>query len=217
MMHGCGKSDTRVVPKKSPNNAGRPVAEGMEGRRVAKGNSREQTMRRTQGRARMQSALARVRQAATRDTALQFTALLHHIYSTDTLREAYFGLKREAAPGVDGVTWQHYGENLEDNLQDLSARLQRGAYRAKPTRRTFITKSDGRDRPLGVTVLEDKVVQRATVEVLNAIYEVEFLGFSYGFRPGGSQHQALDALYAGLLTRKVNWVLGGDKKLKRKN
>ncbi len=164
-------------------------------------------MRWTQGRARMQSALARVRQAATRDTSLPFTALLHHIYSTDTLREAYFGLKREAAPGVDGVTWQHYGENLEDNLQDLSARLQRGAYRAKPTRRTFITKSDGRDRPLGVTVLEDKVVQRATGEVLNAICEVDFLGFSYGFRPGCSQHDALDALDTGLLTRKVNWVL----------
>ncbi len=210
MMHGRGKSDTCVVPKKSPNNAGRPAAEGMEGRRVAKGNSREQTMLRTQGRARMQSALARVRQAATRDTSLPFTALLHHIYSTDTLREAYFGLKREAAPGVDGVTWRHYGENLEANLHELSARLQRGAYRAKPTRRTFIHKSDGRERPLGVTVLEDKVVQRATVEVLNAIYEVDFLGFSYGFRPGRSQHQALDALYAGLLTRKVNWVLDVD-------
>jgi len=154
MMHGSGKSDIRVVPKKSSNNAGRPAAEGMEGRRVAKGNWREQTMRRTQGRARMQSALARVRQAATRDTSLRFTALLHHIYSTDTLREAYFGLKREAAPGVDGVTWRQYGENLEENLHDLSARLQRGASRATPTRRTFSHKSDGRARPLGVTVLE---------------------------------------------------------------
>ena len=210
MTHGRGKSDTRVVPKKSPNNAGGPAAEGMEGRRVAKGNSCEQTMLRTQGRARMQNALARVRQAATRETSLRFTALLHHIYSTDTLREAYFGLKRHAAPGIDGVRWRQYGENLEDNLHDLSARLQRGAYRAKPTRRTFIHKSDGRERPLGVTVLEDKVVQRATVEVLNAIYEVDFLGFSYGFRPGRSQHQALDALYAGLLTTKVNWVLDAD-------
>ena len=210
MMHGRGKSDTRVVPKKSPNNAGYPAAEGREGRRVAKGNLREHTMLRTQGRARMQSALTRVRQAATRDTSLQFTALLHHIYSPETLREADFGLKRDAAPGVDGVTWRHYGDNLEENLQDLSERLQRGAYRAKPTRRTFIAKADGRERPLGVTVLEDKVVQRATVEVLNAIYDVDFLGFSYGSRPGRRQHHALDALYAGLLTTKVNWVLDAD-------
>jgi len=158
----------------------------------------------------MHSALARVRQAATKDTSLRFTSLLHHIYSPDTLREASFGLKRHAAPGVDGVMWHHYGENLEEHLQDLSARLQRGAYRAKPTQRTFISKADGRTRPLGVTVLEDKVVQRATVEVLNAIYEVDFLGFSYGFRPGRSQHHALDALYAGLLTTKVNWVLDVD-------
>jgi len=210
MMHGRGKSDTCVVPGKSPNNAGRPAAEGREGRRVAKGNSREHHRLRTQGRARLHRALARVRQAATRDTSLRFTALLHHIYSPDTLREAYFGLKRHAAPGIDGVMWRHYGENLEENLHDLSARLQRGAYRAKPTRRTFIAKSDGRARPLGVTVLEDKVVQRATVEVLNAIYEVDFLGFSYGFRPERSQHHALDALYAGLLTTKVNWVLDAD-------
>ena len=210
MMHGRGKSDNCVVPEKSSNNAGRPAAEGREGRRLAKGNSREQHMLRTQGRERMQQALARVRQAATKDTSLRFTALLHHIYSTDTLREAYFGLKRKAAPGVDGVMWRHYGEHLEDNLHDLSERLKRGAYRAKPTRRTFIAKPDGRERPLGVTSLEDKVVQRATVEVLNAIYEVDFLGFSYGFRPGRSQHHALDALYAGLLTTKVNWVLDAD-------
>ena len=128
----------------------------------------------------------------------------------DTLRQAYLGLKRDAAPGVDGETWRHYGESLEDNLPDLSGRLKRGAYRAKPVRRVYIPKTDGRQRPLGVTALEDKIVQRATVEVLNAIYETDFLGFSYGFRPGRSQHQALDALYAGLLTRKVNWVLDGD-------
>jgi group II intron reverse transcriptase/maturase len=126
------------------------------------------------------------------------------------LRAAYFELKREAAPGVDGETWRHYGEALEGNLQDLSDRLKRGAYRAKPVRRTYIPKADGRQRPLGVTALEDKIVQRATVEVLNAIYETDFLNFSYGFRPGRSQHQALDALYAGLLTRKVNWVLDLD-------
>jgi group II intron reverse transcriptase/maturase len=158
----------------------------------------------------MGSALKRVRQAATQDRSLRFTALLHHIYSTDTLREAYYGLKRDAAPGVDGKTWRAYGEQLEGNLQELSGRLKRGAYRAKPTRRTFIPKPDGRQRPLGVTTLEDKLVQRATVEVLNAIYEVDFLGFSYGFRPGRSQHNALDALYTALLTRKVNWVLDAD-------
>jgi len=141
---------------------------------------------------------------------MRFTALLHHIDNPDMLREAYLGLKREAAPGVDGQTWRAYGEALEDNLRDLSARLKRGAYRAKPVRRAYIPKADGRQRPLGVPVLEDKLVQRATVEVLNAIYETDFLGFSYGFRPGRSQHHALDALYTGLLTRKVNWVLDAD-------
>src|SRR4030088_2993212 len=152
-------------------------------------------------------ALERVRQAAGKDKKLRFTALLHHIYNPETLRMAYFSLKKEAAAGVDGETWRNYGETLEDNLQDLSHRLKRGAYRAKPVRRVYIPKADGRQRPLGVTALEDKVVQRATVEVLNTIYETDFLGFSYGFRPGRSQHQALDALYAGLLTKKVNWVL----------
>jgi RNA-directed DNA polymerase len=141
---------------------------------------------------------------------MRFTALLHHIYNPEALRAAYVCLKKEAAPGVDGETWRHYGETLEDNLQDLSHRLQRGAYRAKPVRRTYIPKADGRQRPLGVPVLEDKIVQRATVEVLNAIYETDFLGFSYGFRPGRSQHNALDALYTGLLTKKVNWVLDVD-------
>ena len=156
------------------------------------------------------SALERIRQAARRDRKMRFTALLHHIDHLDTLREAYFSLKRDAAPGVDGETWRVYGETLEDNLRDLSERLKRGAYRAKPVRRTYIPKADGRQRPLGVPVLEDKLVQRATVEVLNAIYETDFLGFSYGFRPGRSQHHALDALYTGLLTRKVNWVLDAD-------
>ncbi len=128
------------------------------------------------------------------------------------MRTAYLCLKREAAPGVDGETWRHYGEALEANLQDLSYRLKRGAYRAKPVRRVYIPKTDGRLRPLGVTALEDKIVQRAAVEVLNAIYETDFLGFSYGFRPGRSQHNALDALYTGLLTKKVNWVLDLDIK-----
>jgi group II intron reverse transcriptase/maturase len=182
----------------------------MEGRGLAKGNLSQQNASGTPSREDALSALERVRQAASKDKKLRFTALLHHIYNPETLRKAYFSLKKEAAPGVDGETWRHYGETLEDNLQDLSHRLKRGAYRAKPVRRVYIDKSDGRNRPLGVPVLEDKIVQRAAVEVLNAIYETDFLGFSYGFRLGRSQHQALDALYTGLLTRKVNWVLDVD-------
>jgi RNA-directed DNA polymerase len=212
MTNGPGKSDRPTVPEKSPNNAGQPAAEGMEGRGLAKGNLPQQNASRIQSRGDAPSALERVRQAAAKDKKLRFTALLHHIYNLDTLRMAYFGLKKEAAPGVDGETWRHYGEQLEVNLQDLSDRLKRGAYRARPVRRVYIPKADGRQRPLGVTTLEDKIVQRAAVEVLNAIYETDFLGFSYGFRPGRSQHQALDALYTGLLTRKVNWVLDLDIK-----
>lgn len=220
MMHEHGKSDGPVVPAKPPNNGGgtrldpgRPKsspAEEAEGRGPVKGNPQEHTTLRAQDRTGVQQALARVRQAARKDKKLRFTTLLHHIYDPAMLREAYFGLKRDAAPGVDGETWQSYGRDLEANLQDLSARLKRGAYRAKPARRAYIPKPDGRQRPLGVTALEDKIVQRATTEVLNAVYEQDFLGFSYGFRPGRSQHNALDALYTGLLTRKVNWVLDAD-------
>src|SRR2546427_12912790 len=209
-MNGHGKSDRPTVPMKFPNKAGQPAAEGAEGKGLAKGNLRQQNAPRTLSREGVHSALERVRQAARRDRKVRFTALLHHVYNVETLRAAYFSLKREAAPGVDGETWRHYGEALEENLQDLSGRLKRGAYRAKPVRRVYILKADGRQRPLGVTALEDKLVQRATVEVLNAIYETDFLGFSYGFRPGRSQHNALDALYTGLLTRKVNWVLDID-------
>jgi retron-type reverse transcriptase len=210
MMNGPGKSDRPEVPEKSLNNAGQPVAERTEGRGLAKGNLPQQNASRTPSRKDAPSAMERVRQAAKRDRKLRFTALLHHIYNLETLRMAYSALKKEAAPGVDGETWRHYGEELERNLQDLSERLKRGAYRAKPVRRVYIPKADGRQRPLGVTALEDKIVQRAAVEVLNTIYETDFLGFSYGFRPGRSQHQALDALYTGLLTRKVNWVLDLD-------
>ena len=220
MMHEPGKSDGPVVPAKPPNNGGGPrldlgrpkptPAEGAEGRGPVKGNPQQGNTLRTQHRDSVQQALARVRQAACRDKKLRFTTLLHHIYNPNTLREAYFGLKHDAAPGVDGQTWQQYGQDLEANLQDLSARLKRGAYRAQPARRAYIPKPDGRQRPLGVTTLEDKIVQRATVGVLNAVYETDFLGFSYGFRPGRSQHNALDALYTGLLTRKVNWVLDAD-------
>ena len=210
MMNEHGKSDRPVVPAKSPNKAGQPAAEGMEGSGLTKGNLPQQNASRTPSRRDAPSALERVRQAASKDKETRFTALLHHIYNLETLRKAYFCLKKDAAPGVDGETWRHYGETLENNLQDLSHRLKRGAYRAKPVRRAYIDKSDGRKRPLGVPVLEDKIVQRATVEVLNAIYETDFLGFSYGFRPGRSQHNALDALYTGLLTKKVNWVLDVD-------
>ena len=210
MMNDHRKSDRPTVPGKSLNKAERSAAEEMEGRGLAKGNLREQNASRTQRRSDALSALERVRQAARKDRKTQFTALLHHIYNPNMLEMAYLALKREAAPGVDGETWRHYGQALESNLQDLSERLKRGAYRAKPVRRVYIPKADGRQRPLGVTALEDKIVQRATVEVLNTIYETDFVGFSYGFRPGRSQHQALDALYAGLLTRKVNWVLDLD-------
>ena len=169
MTNGPGKSDRPEVPGKSPNKAGQPAAEGMEGRGLAKGNQPQQNASRTPSREDAPSALERVRQAASKDKKLRFTALLHHIYNLETLRMAYFRLKKEAAPSVDGERWRNYGETLEDNLQDLSHRLKRGAYRAKPVRRVYIPKADGRQRPLGVPALEDKIVQRAAVEVLNAI------------------------------------------------
>ena len=177
---------------------------------MAKGNPSRQNVPRAQDRDGTRSALERVREVAERDKTVRFTTLLHHIYNVEPLKAAYYALKRDAAAGVDGETWGHYGEALEANLADLSGRLKRRAYRAKPVKRTYIPKADGRQRPLGIPTLEDKVVQRTTVEVLNAIYETDFLGFSYGFRPGRSPHQALDALYAGLLTKKVNWVLDLD-------
>jgi group II intron reverse transcriptase/maturase len=186
------------------------VAEAVEGRGPAKGNPHERNALRTPSRAGAPSALERVRQAAEKDRRQRFTALLHHVYDVGRLRAAYRAVKRDAAAGVDGETWQHYGEDLEANLQDLADRLKRGAYRAKPVRRAYIPKADGRQRPLGVPVLEDKIVQRAVVEVLNAIYEANFLGFSYGFRPGRNPHQALDALTVGVMTKKVNWVLDAD-------
>ncbi len=210
MMDARRQSHNPVVPANAPNKPGQPGAEAREGRELAKGNSPERNAHRTQSRDGAPSALERVRQAAIREKTQRFTALLHHVYDVDRLRTAYSALKREAAAGVDGETWQHYGQALEANLQDLAARLQRGAYRAKPVRRAYIAKADGRQRPLGVPTLEDKIVQRAVTEVLNAIYEADFLGFSYGFRPGRSQHHALDALAVALRTKKVNWVLDAD-------
>src|SRR5215470_15079706 len=209
-MNGPGQSDRPVVPTKSPNKAEAVAAEGMEGRGLAKGNPSQQNAPRTPSRDGAPSALERVRKAAERDKKVRFTALLHHVYNVEHLRAAYFALKRDAAPGIDGATWEHYGQALEENLADLSGRLKRRAYRAKPVKRTYIPKADGRQRPLGIPTLEDKLVQRTTANVMNAIYEVDFLGFSYGFRPGRNPHHALDALYTGLLTRKVNWVLDAD-------
>lgn len=210
MTHGTGKSDSSVVPGKFPNKVSQGAAEGMEGRGLAKGNPQEQNVPRTQSRVGTQSALERVRQAARKDRKQRFTSLFHLVHDVERLRRAYFGVKRDASPGIDGQTWQQYGENLEENLRDLSGRLSRRAYRAKPARRAYVPKTDGRQRPIGVVVLEDKIVQRSTVEVLNAVYEVDFLGFSYGFRTGRSQHDALDALTVGLRKRKVNWVLDAD-------
>jgi RNA-directed DNA polymerase len=209
-MNGKGKSDGFIVPEKSSNKAGVTAAEVMEGRKSAKWNSIKRNASRTQSRTDVHSSLDRVRRAATKDKRQRFTALFHHVYNIDRLREAYYAVKRNAASGIDGETWQHYGEKLEENLQDLSMRLRRGGYRAKPVVRMYIPKADGRRRPIGVPVLEDKIVQRAVVEVLNAIYEQEFLGFSYGFRPKRSPHQALDALAVGIVKRKVNWVLDAD-------
>jgi RNA-directed DNA polymerase len=210
MMNGRGKSDSPIVPGKPPNEVGQPIEEAVEGRGLAKGNSPKSNAFRTQGREDARSALERVRRVARKDRKGKFTALFHHVYDVDRLRAAYFAIKRDASPGIDGETWTTYGENLEGNLADLAARLKRGAYRAKPVQRAYIPKADGRERPIGVPVLEDKIVQRAVVEVLNAIYEEDFVGFSYGFRPGRSQHHALDALYVGLDRGYVNWVLDAD-------
>lgn len=182
----------------------------MEGRGLAKGNQVERNRVRAQVRDALQSSLDRVREVAAREKEEKFTTLWHHVYDVDRLREAYLGLERTSAPGMDGETWQSYGLDLEGNLQDLSERLKRGAYKAKPVRRVYIPKADGKQRPIGVPVLEDKIVQRATVEVLNAIYETDFLGFSYGFRPRRSQHDALDALGAAFAKKKVNYVLDAD-------
>ncbi len=212
-MHAAEKSDSPIVPGKPTNKADPPVAESVaepvEGRGGAKGNVHQQSRGRAQSRVTLSPALERVREAASRDRKLRFTSLLHHV-NVDLLRQSYYALKRKAAPGVDGTTWQDYGQNLESNLEDLHGRVHRGAYRALPGRRTYIPKADGRQRALAIAALEDKIVQRAVATVLNQIYEVDFLGFSYGFRPGRGQHDALDALATGITERKVNWILDAD-------
>jgi len=176
---------------------------------LTKGNMPQSATPRTLGREYVSNGLLRVREAARRDKCARFTALLHHM-DIERLRESFYALKRQAAPGVDGVTWAQYEVNLEARLGDLKDRVHRGTYRAQPSKRTYIPKADGRMRPLGIAALEDKIVQQALVTVLNHIYEEDFLGFSYGFRPGRSQHDALDALWVGLTGRKVNWVLDAD-------
>jgi group II intron reverse transcriptase/maturase len=194
---------------KPANKAGQLAAEWVEQRAETEGNTVEPRTRRTLCRESVFQGLDRVRQAAKARKKERFTALLHHV-TVDLLKDAYSWLKRDAAPGVDGVTWQEYGQDPEANLVDLHARIHRGAYRAQPSRRKYIAKPDGRQRPLGIAALEDKIVQRALVEVLNAIYEEDFLGFSYGFRPGRGQHDALDALAAAIVRTKVNWILDAD-------
>ena len=181
----------------------------MEPRPETKGNAHQRSTLRTEGRERVTQALGRLRQAGRLRKKEKFTALLHHI-TVDTLRVAYYALKRKAAPGVDGVTWEDYEADLEPRLADLHGRVHRGAYRPQPSRRTYIPKADGKQRPLAIAALEDKIVQGATVMVLNAIYEEEFLGLSYGFRPGRGPHDALDALVVGITSRKVNWILDAD-------
>jgi group II intron reverse transcriptase/maturase len=208
-MHADEKSDEAVVPEKQPNKEGLSSAEAVEERALPEGNGGQTAAVRTQRRVTASNGLTAVRRAARQSKRERFTALLHHI-TVDLLKRSYHALKRDAACGIDGVTWQVYGENLEDKLKDLHDRVHRGSYRARPARRTYIPKPDGTERPLSIWCLEDKIVQQAVVFILEAIYEEDFVGFSYGFRPGRGQHDALDALHVGIYRRRVNWVLDAD-------
>jgi RNA-directed DNA polymerase len=208
-MHVLEKSDCAVLPVNRPNKGGQLLAEAGEGRAQMKENIDQPHMLLTQSGKGMSQGLDGVRKAARERKQERFTALLHHL-SVDLLRDSFYALKRQASPGVDGVTWQEYETGLEDRLVDLHSRVHRGAYRAQPSRRVYIPKADGRQRPLGIAALEDKIVQQAVVTILNQIYEVDFKGFSYGFRPGRSPHQALDALSVGITRKKVNWMLDAD-------
>ena len=206
-VHAVEKSDTSVVPKKQPNK-GQP-AEVVEGRGVAKGNAQEPPACRTQSRENASTGLESVREAAKKDGQMKFTALLHHV-TTSLLVESFYDLKRNAAAGVDGVTWREYEKTLYTRVHELHREIHTGAYRAQASRRVYIPKADGKMRPLGIAALEDKVVQQAVVKVLSAIHEEQFLGFSTGFRQGRSQHDALDALSVGIESRRVNWILDAD-------
>jgi RNA-directed DNA polymerase len=209
MMHEREKSDPAIVAGKRANEAVSAAAEPVEPRAGAEGNASGQSTFRAQGRERVSQALDRVRTAARERKTERFTSLLHHI-NVELLRASFHAIKRDAAPGVDGVTWTDYATDLERKLTDLCDRIHRGAYRALPSRRVFIPKADGKQRPLAVAALEDKIVQRAVATVLNAIYEEDFLGFSYGFRPGRGPHDALDALAVAIETRQVNFILDAD-------
>src|SRR6202790_2308263 len=209
MMNGTKKSDSSIVPAKPANKAERSTAELVEGDDGTKRNAELQSTVRTQSREAVTQAQARIRGAVTRNEKEKLTALLHHV-SLDVLRWAFFNLKKQAAPGADGLTWEDYAADLDRNLTDLHARVHSGAYRALPSRRQYIPKADGKQRPLGIAALEDKIVQAAVVAILTPIYEAEFLGFSYGFRPGRGQHDALDALAYGINARKINWILDAD-------
>jgi RNA-directed DNA polymerase len=208
-MHGPEESDSVVVAVKPTNKAERSAAEPVEPRTGTKGNAGQQSTCRAQDRESVSQALERVRQAARQRKKERFTSLLHHV-DRAMLRTAFYAIKRDAAPGVDGVTWETYEQDLDRQIEDLYARVKSGAYRAQPSRRSYIPKEDGSQRPLAVAALEDKIVQRAVTAVLSAIYEEDFLGFSYGFRPGRSQHDALDALIVGISSRKVNYILDAD-------
>jgi RNA-directed DNA polymerase len=208
-MHVCEESDSGIVLMNQSNNDGEPLAEIEEGRPLIKENTHRLHTFPTQSGADVSQRLTSVRKAARKDRKARFTALLHHV-TVDRLRESFHGLKRKAAPGIDGISWQEYESGLEERLVELHSRVHRGAYRAQPSRRVYIEKADGRQRPLGIAALEDKIVQQAMILILNQIYEEDFLGFSYGFRPGRSQHQALDALSYALRYKKVNFVLDAD-------
>src|SRR5450755_3031986 len=208
-VHVSEGSDIGVIPVKRSNNNGKPLAEGVEGRPLTKENTHQSSTPPTQCGERVSQGLAGVRRAAQARKGEKFTALLHHL-TTGLLRDSFYALKRQAAPGVDGVTWQEYETGVEDRIKDLHGRVHRGAYQAQPSRRVYIPKADGRQRPLGIAALEDKIVQQAVVTILNEIYEVDFRGFSYGFRPGRSPHQALDALSVGIKRKRVNWILDAD-------
>jgi RNA-directed DNA polymerase len=203
------KSDSAIVAAKPTNNVEQSTAEPVEPRAEAKGNAGQHSTDRAQSRASVSQGLERIRQAARERKTEKFTTLLHHI-SVEHLETAFFELKENAAPGVDGLTWRDYEHDLDHRVEDLHGRIHRGAYRALPSRRVYIPKPDGQERPLAIAALEDKIVQRATVAVLNAIYEADFLGFSYGFRPGRSAHDAMDALVVGISSRKVNFILDAD-------
>src|SRR4030095_10919067 len=208
-MHASEESDHAIVPMNQPNNGEFSSAEVGEGRAWAKENIVQSDTSPTQSGKRVSQGLSGVREAAKARKQERFTALLHHV-TVDLLRDSFYALKRKAAPGVDGVTWQEYETGLGGRLVDLHSRVHRGAYRAQPSRRVYIPKADGRQRPLGVAALEDKIVQQAVVTILNQIYEVDLRGFSYGFRPGRNPHQALDALTVGIQTKRVNWILDAD-------